>query len=416
MSTAAGPSSTTNGSRNPSANLERLNTAVLAIEELQVQVQDIKEKADKKMAVLRTGNEILKDVEELSEHVLFLATMLGVRNEEDGLDGENGGSLSEIDPTLCGTSKPVSEASSSAKKLSAMELSFAASKSKAIQVYTKDFLISIHSNFRIKKDVIINTLKIHLGADSLAGASLPAFPFGIDEERWPKNPVDQKPYMCLNWDAAYNKWPNAEALDRIFNLLRVTGAKRCPATDEDLENICDNDLKERIKDKFISMAQEFKSKHKAQANLQAKIQEFEDRHAAAEENLNEEFADESTAVVVTTASRGCASVIFCAQISASLNPNPIISIQFLSNLLLFQSLEPPEPPVDWYCFHWNQWTLYHSPLPLNTSVLCLTHLQLFGPVGHLISICSGVGNNSTVGGYNVGSLLCLLLHLQDKNV
>ncbi|KAG0700091.1 hypothetical protein DFH29DRAFT_1001464 [Suillus ampliporus] len=131
MSPAAGPSSTTNGSRNPSANLERLNAAVSAIEELQVQVRDIKEKADKKMAVLRTENEILKsNVEELSECVSFLATMLGVWNEEDGpgLDGENGGSLSEIDPTLRGTSEPVSEASSSAKKLSAMELSFAASK------------------------------------------------------------------------------------------------------------------------------------------------------------------------------------------------------------------------------------------------------------------------------------------------
>ncbi|KAG0696803.1 hypothetical protein DFH29DRAFT_1024476 [Suillus ampliporus] len=298
MSPAAGPSSTTNGSRNLSTNLEHLNAAVSAIEELQVQVRDIKEKADKKMAVLHTENEILKsNVEELSERVSFLATMLGVRNEEDGpgLDGENGGSLSEIDPTLRGTSEPVSEASSSARKLSAMELSFAASKSKAIRVRTKNFLISIHSNFRIKKDVIIDTLKIHLGTDSLAGASLPAFPFGIGEERWPKNPVDQKPYMRLNWDTAYNKWPNAEALDRIFDSLHATGAKRCPAADEDLENICDNDLKERIKDKFVSMAREFKSKRKAQADLQARIQELEDRRAAAEENLDEEFADESTA-------------------------------------------------------------------------------------------------------------------------
>jgi hypothetical protein len=59
MSTA-GPSSTTNRYRNPSANLERLNAAVSAIEELQVQVQDIKAKADRKMTVLRTENEILK--------------------------------------------------------------------------------------------------------------------------------------------------------------------------------------------------------------------------------------------------------------------------------------------------------------------------------------------------------------------
>jgi hypothetical protein len=143
MSTATGPSSTTNGSRNPSANLERLNAAVSAIEELQVQVRDIKEKADKKMAMLHMENEILKsNVEELSERVSFLATMLGVRNEEDERDGENGELLSEIDPTLRGTSEPVSEASSSANKLSAMELSFAASKSKAIRVRTTDsFLI-----------------------------------------------------------------------------------------------------------------------------------------------------------------------------------------------------------------------------------------------------------------------------------
>lgn len=149
MSTAAGPSSTTNGSRNPSANLERLNAAVSAIEELQVQVRDIKEKADKKMAVLRMENEILKsNVEELSECVSFLATMLGVRNEEDERDGENGGLLSEIDPALRGTSEPVSEASSSANKLSQAFLS---------------------------KSTLI------------AGASLPSFPFGIGEERWPKN-------------------------------------------------------------------------------------------------------------------------------------------------------------------------------------------------------------------------------------
>ncbi|KAG1737442.1 hypothetical protein EDB19DRAFT_1909759 [Suillus lakei] len=49
-------------------------------------------------------------------------------------------------------------------------------------------------------------------------------------------------------------------------------------------------------------------------------------------------------------------------------------IQFPSNLPLFQSFEPPEPPVD-QCFHWNQWILYHSPLPLNTSILHLTHLR-----------------------------------------
>lgn len=171
-----------------------------------MQVRDIKEKADKKMAVLRMENEILKsNVEELSECVSFLATMLGVRNEEDERDGENGGLLSEIDPALRGTSEPVSEASSSANKLSQAFLS---------------------------KSTLI------------AGASLPSFPFGIGEERWPKNPVDQKPYMRFNWDAAYNKSPNAEALEKIFDSVRATGAKRCPAADEDLENICDNDRQE----------------------------------------------------------------------------------------------------------------------------------------------------------------------------
>lgn len=112
--------------------------------------------------------------------------------------------------------------------------------------------------------------------------------------------------MRFNWDAAYNKSPNAEALEKIFNSLRATGAKRCPAADEDLENICDNDLKEHIKDKFVSMAREFKSKHKEQADVQARIQELEDRHAAAEENLDEELADEP-AIVITTASRDRAS-------------------------------------------------------------------------------------------------------------
>src|SRR6267154_4224074 len=48
MSTAAGSSSVTNGSRNPSANLECLNAAVSAIEELQVQVRDIKEKVTRR--------------------------------------------------------------------------------------------------------------------------------------------------------------------------------------------------------------------------------------------------------------------------------------------------------------------------------------------------------------------------------
>ncbi|KAG1751230.1 hypothetical protein EDB19DRAFT_1904087 [Suillus lakei] len=62
---------------------------------------------------------------------------------------------------------------------------------------------------------------------------------------------------------------------------------------------------------------------------------------------------------------------------------------FLSNLPLFQFLEPPDRPEDWYCFRQNQWTLYHSPLPLNTSILRLTHLRLFGSIEHLISICSG---------------------------
>ncbi|KAG1756078.1 hypothetical protein EDB19DRAFT_1902255 [Suillus lakei] len=85
----------------------------------------------------------------------------------------------------------------------------------------------------------------------------------------------------------------------------------------------------------------------------------------------------------------CIHVIFHAQISTSLNPNPILSIQFLSNLPLFQFLEPPDHPEDWYCFHWNQWTLYHSPLPLNTSVLRLTYLQLFIHIDHLISVHSG---------------------------
>jgi hypothetical protein len=112
--------------------------------------------------------------------------------------------------------------------------------------------------------------------------------------------------MRFNWDAAYNKSPNAEALEKIFDSLRATGAKRCPAADEDLENICNNDLKERIKDKFVSMAREFKSKRKEQADLQARIQELEDRRAAAEENLDEELADEP-AIVITTASRDRAS-------------------------------------------------------------------------------------------------------------
>jgi chromosome segregation ATPase len=102
--------------------------------------------------------------------------------------------------------------------------------------------------------------------------------------------------MRFNWDAAYNKSPNA----------RATGAKRCPAADEDLENIHDNDLKERIKDKCVSMAREFKSKRKEQVDLQARIQELEDRRAAAEENLDEELPDEP-AMVITTASRYRAS-------------------------------------------------------------------------------------------------------------
>jgi predicted nucleic acid-binding Zn-ribbon protein len=131
--------------------------------------------------------------------------------------------------------------------------------------------------------------------------------------------------MRFNWDAAYNKSPNAEALEKIFNSLRATGAKRCPAANEDLENICDNDLKERIKDKFVSMAREFKSKRKEQANLQARIQELEDRRAAAEENLDEELADEP-AIVITTASRDRASKNSrVSSVSHFLNENAVVT-------------------------------------------------------------------------------------------
>jgi hypothetical protein len=73
------------------------------------------------------------------------------------------------------------------------------------------------------------------------------------------------------------------------------------------------------------MAREFKSKHKEQADLQARIQELEDRRAAAEENLDEELADEP-AIVITTASRDRASKNSrVSSVSHFLNENAVVT-------------------------------------------------------------------------------------------
>ncbi|KAG1720097.1 hypothetical protein EDB19DRAFT_1918244 [Suillus lakei] len=74
--------------------------------------------------------------------------------------------------------------------------------------------------------------------------------------------------------------------------------------------------------------------------------------------------------------RGMAKILVkCGYVDAPKLMQGFQVIQFPSNLTLSQSFEPPDPPVDQYCFRQNQWILYHSPLPLNASVLRLTHLR-----------------------------------------
>ena len=126
-----------------------------------------------------------------------------------------------------------------------------------------------------------------MGVDNLVPKNLPDYPYGIDKtsSAWPKDRATGQPLLRFRWSKMKGH-DIAENLDDVFKNIREFGSQRLPAAKRFLEQISDDDLKEKIKKKYLYMAAEFRKVKtvEEQEETQRQRQEEELEDAAQEKD------------------------------------------------------------------------------------------------------------------------------------
>lgn len=148
------------------------------------------------------------------------------------------------------------------------------------------------------QDLVNKTFQQLMGIESLMGKHLPEYPYGIDKTHriWPKDSATGQPYLRFDWSQTKNR-NTTIGLEEVFKNIRDFGSQRLPIAKKFLEQISDDDLKEKIKKKYLYMAGEFRKlkaaeeKEKAQRRRQEEeledaAQEEEDRDALSRAKKN----------------------------------------------------------------------------------------------------------------------------------
>ena len=100
-----------------------------------------------------------------------------------------------------------------------------------------------------QQDVVNKTFMTLMGIESLTSKNLPGYPSGMDISTWPKDKDTGLTYIRFNWTTPGNK-RNTEFLQQIFANIRSMGAQRVPTAKLPLSQISDDDLKNKIKQRF----------------------------------------------------------------------------------------------------------------------------------------------------------------------
>jgi len=126
-----------------------------------------------------------------------------------------------------------------------------------------------------RQDVVNKTFLAMMGTDSLTAKNLPGYPAGIGITMWPKDQDTGFTYLRFNW-AKPSSRRNTEYLQQIFANIRSMGAQRVPAAKLGLAQISDDDLKDKIKQRFGYMASEVKKLQKAEEAEEERQRQIED--------------------------------------------------------------------------------------------------------------------------------------------
>ncbi|KAF8119205.1 hypothetical protein EV363DRAFT_1298025 [Boletus edulis] len=247
-----------------SANVARLNAAVLAVEQLERSFSEYKDKAEKQVQLLYQENKLLKaenahlkdEQKDILERLSRIESHLGfvyVDGEDPGVTIQDGSSGPKI-------TEPGSVAGSMDESGRVPTTTVAKVDEDPKLKASADALKS-----KIFKDLMTKSFKILLGVQKLDANHLPGYPMGIgeDTDAWPKDAATGKPLLRFDWRLGkHDDSANTTALKKVVEHIQMTGNQMSTVTNTTLAQILPGEIEKAVRAKYMRMAAEFRKADK----------------------------------------------------------------------------------------------------------------------------------------------------------
>ncbi|KAJ8580306.1 hypothetical protein M405DRAFT_890622 [Rhizopogon salebrosus TDB-379] len=234
-----------------SANLARLNAAIVAHEQLETKFSTFKDQAEKKFQFLYNENKLLKaenlhlklQQKDADERLRRIEAQVGIEYIEagDGADIEN----DEGEKVDDGGQQ--SSANVKAEKDDQQRASDDALKSK------------------IFRDLVGESFKALLGVQKLDAQHLPGYPMGIGEgtDHWPKDPATGKNLTRFDWRVGrHDDSVNTAGLQKVADRVRLVGPQMGDAAKGIISAILPGQIEKNVRTKYMRMAGEYRKADK----------------------------------------------------------------------------------------------------------------------------------------------------------
>lgn len=106
-----------------------------------------------------------------------------------------------------------------------------------------------------------------MSVGKLTGPELPSYPDGLSEEdaAWPVDDHSKQALLRFRWDQSETSRVNAEGLKRVLRWIEASGRSSLPKAREDLDDILEYDLAQRVELRWKYMKQEARKHQRAMA-------------------------------------------------------------------------------------------------------------------------------------------------------
>ncbi|CDO73341.1 hypothetical protein BN946_scf185008.g104 [Trametes cinnabarina] len=234
-------------SRAPQLNQAKLNAVVTAVEEVNVEIREMKESSEKRDKVLYSVIKVLKArLSKAEAELLALKEDLGLdelEEEEDAEEGRQGAGSRASDPageqTREGMLRPTP------------------AEIKHSEEVTKGAHIKLVINTAFKK---------LMGVTKLTGPELPVWPHGITEEdaAWPRDSHGgRNPLLRFKWNEPETSRTNDAGLKKVLMWIQASGRTAIPHAADDLDDALEYDLMQRVQYRWGYLRKEARKHERA---------------------------------------------------------------------------------------------------------------------------------------------------------